>query len=36
MTSHRVTKGVIAVTEWSYHGHVTIKVTVTGCDKGIT
>jgi len=32
MTSHRVTKGVTAVTEWSCHN----EVTVTGCDKGIT
>jgi len=32
MTSHRVTKGVTAVTEWSCHN----EVIVIGYDKGIT
>jgi len=34
MTSHRVTKGMTAVTEWSCHNEVT--VTVTECDKEVT
>jgi len=38
VTSHRVTKGVTAIIEWSCHCHVTMKsqVTVTEHDKEVT
>jgi len=34
MTSHRVTKGVITVTEWSHH--IESQVMVTACNKEVS